>query len=132
MLAITRTITLHKGAPADVAPDVEPVTLTTAAPGVVFVGLCREACALALKAGMPMWTDTGFYPDPDGVPWSERGIEPTSKSLLSEQVRGIPGVYRHACNEHAWLQQLPDARFAITAETFDAGYSITFTVEVFS
>ena len=132
MLAITRTIELHEGAPADVAPAVEPVPLTTASPGVVFVGLYLEACALALETGMAMWIDAVFYPVRTPVPWPQRGIEPTAKSLRSQQVRGIPGVYSHACNEHAWLQQLPDARFAFTSETFDAGYRITAAVEVFS
>jgi hypothetical protein len=129
MLVITRTIEVHEGAPADLALDIDPVTLTTAAPGVVLVRIYRELKALA-EATMPLSLDTGFYPAPDRLPWSERGIEPSARSLLSERVRADQHAYEYACNEHAWLRQLPDARYVVTAYTFDAGYSITYTVEV--
>lgn len=129
MLVITRTIDVHEGAPADLALYLDPVTLTTDAPGVVLVRIYRELKALA-EATMPVSLETGFYPAPDGLPWSERGVEPTAKALRSDLVRNDPHAYEYACNEHAWLQQLPDARYVIRADTFDAGYSITYTVEV--
>ncbi|OZD60787.1 hypothetical protein CH263_20050 [Rhodococcus sp. 06-1059B-a] len=129
MLVITRTIDVHEGAPADLALNLDPVTLTTAAPGVVLVRMYRELKALA-EATMPLSLEIGFYPAPDGLPWSERGIEPSTRSLLSERVCTDPHAYECACNEHAWLLQLPDARYGVTAYTFDAGYSITYTVQV--
>lgn len=129
MLVITRTIDLHEEAPAGLALDIDPVTLTSAAPGVVLVRIYRELKALA-ESTMPLSLETGLYAAPDGLPWSERGIEPTAKRLACERVRTDPHAYEYACNEHAWLQQIPDARYAVKAYTFDAGYSITYTVEV--
>ncbi|MBY6414821.1 hypothetical protein HQ346_24820 [Rhodococcus sp. BP-252] len=129
MLVITRTIDVHVGAPADLALDIDPVTLTTAAPGVVLVRIYRELKALA-EVTMPLSLETGFYPAPDGLPWSERGIEPSGRSLLCERVRTDQHAYEYACSEHAWLRQLPDARYGVTAYTFDAGYRVTYTVEV--
>ncbi|MDV7991614.1 hypothetical protein [Rhodococcus sp. IEGM 1374] len=129
MLVITRTVDVHKEAPADLALDIDPVTLTAAAPGVVLVRIYRELKALA-EATMPLSFETGFYPAPDGLPWSERGIKPSTRRLLSERVRTDRHAYEYACNENAWLRQLPDARYVVKAYTFDAGYSITYTVEV--
>ncbi|MFC8181611.1 hypothetical protein ACFULT_22260 [Rhodococcus sp. NPDC057297] len=129
MLVITRTIDVDERAPVDLVLDIDPVTLTAAAPGVVLIGIYRELKSLAERA-MPLSIETGVYPAPDGLPWSERGVEPSATALRSDLVRNDPDAYEYACNENAWLRQLSDARYVVTAYTFDAGYSITYTVEV--
>lgn len=125
-IRITRAVTPHPGTgPAPIAGEVNVVD---AAPALVFVRIYRCAYVIA-ETHAPGVIDADFYPPPDAEPWSVRGIAPSAKSLAQPQVQHYRGNYENACSKHAWRLGLTGSRYRITFDTFDAGFSVVWTLE---
>lgn len=83
-----------------------------------WLACVREA--YALHEIQPLWIEAGTYPVPDGLPWSARGIEPKDAPYESEVWYSV----------EAWRQRRSGSRYQVLAETMDAGFSVTWTLEI--
>lgn len=117
---ITRTVRYNTTAPANPLRDAERLAHGRSVTAAVFE-VMRTAVDLAQQHVGTVWA--GKYPDPDGAPWSERGV-------LPDTMCGPRTAHEVRCKVAAWNARLVGSRYQVTMETLDPGFTIEWTLEI--